>query len=273
MGQRDIDGSISPPYFYHVYAEPRVMSKERWLEKLPNENAALRWGISVFVALAFAVFLEGWARKEAPVAVQPPGEVMGVVRLAAVIPAETRPPQERGITQAPPGESDSKLKMASDRSEHVIASKLKMPEVQEIPEKNADEEPSKPAPASQLEPWAPPNQDSENNIHPAPEPVNSVAVSRLVSPRQLDVGFRLVSGGNPHYPERARRASVAGEVYLELEIDPTGQVERLSISGKPTGWGFDEAVREAYIAARFTPPTVEGLPVRVRWLKKLRFSP
>jgi TonB family protein len=99
------------------------------------------------------------------------------------------------------------------------------------------------------------------------------AGGRLVTAQALDPGFRLVAPIQPRYPAVAQRLGRPGVVELELEVAPDGRVATVRIVAETPGWGFGAATREAYAAARFSPPTVRGEPVRVRWRKTLRFRP
>jgi protein TonB len=96
---------------------------------------------------------------------------------------------------------------------------------------------------------------------------------RLVAERHLDAGFRLAAPVAPAYPETARRLGRPGRVQVELEVAPDGTVTGLDVRDEVPGWGFGAAARAAFARARFTPPTVNGEPVRVRWRKTLRFVP
>lgn len=95
----------------------------------------------------------------------------------------------------------------------------------------------------------------------------------LAEVQRLDAGFSLVAPVAPAYPPAARRARRPGTVHLELEVAPDGTVSALQVDAQPAGWGFAEAARTAYARARFTPPTVDGQPVRVRWRRTLHFRP
>jgi TonB family protein len=99
------------------------------------------------------------------------------------------------------------------------------------------------------------------------------AGGRLVNARALDPGFRLVVPIQPRYPAVAQRLGRPGVVELELEVAPDGRVATVRIVAETPGWGFGAATREAYANARFSPPTVRGEPVRVRWRKTLHFRP
>jgi TonB family protein len=96
---------------------------------------------------------------------------------------------------------------------------------------------------------------------------------RLVGEQALDPGFGLVAPVEPRYPPAARRLQRAGTVRVELEVAPDGSVTRLLAHEDTPGWGFGTATREAFARARFSPPTVNGEPVRVRWLKTVHFRP
>jgi TonB family protein len=89
----------------------------------------------------------------------------------------------------------------------------------------------------------------------------------------LDPGFALVSGASLGYPEAARRARKGGQVRLELDVGPDGRVLAVRVLDATPGWGFAEAARAAYQKARFSPPRLQGRPVRVLWRKTLLFQP
>lgn len=95
----------------------------------------------------------------------------------------------------------------------------------------------------------------------------------IVAPRALDPGFRLLHPVRPRYPDHARRLKRMGMVVLELEVGTDGQVARIAVLQESKGWEFGEAARDAFATARFTPPTVNGRPVRVLWRKTLHFRP
>jgi TonB family protein len=97
--------------------------------------------------------------------------------------------------------------------------------------------------------------------------------ARLVRSDELDAGFRLVAPVRPSYPVRARRLARPGLVELEVEVAPDGRVARIEVLAESRGWGFGAEARRAFAAARFTPPTVAGRPVRVLWRRTLHFRP
>jgi TonB family protein len=101
----------------------------------------------------------------------------------------------------------------------------------------------------------------------------SASAARLVTELALDPGFALMTPVALRYPEAARRLSRSGTVRLELEVAADGSVSGLVVHEDVPGWGFGAAAREAFARARFSPPTVNGEPVRVRWRKTLYFRP
>jgi TonB family protein len=102
---------------------------------------------------------------------------------------------------------------------------------------------------------------------------NGASAARLVAELALDPGFALMTSVALRYPEAARRLSRSGTVRLELEVAADGSVSGLVVHEDVPGWGFGAAAREAFARARFSPPTVNGEPVRVRWRKTLYFRP
>ena len=101
----------------------------------------------------------------------------------------------------------------------------------------------------------------------------AVAQAPLVGSAELDAGFRLVRVPTPLYPRRALRLRRPGEVRLEVEVGPGGKVLQVAVLEETGQWGFGTAAREAYREARFSPPTLRGQPVRVRWQRTLLFRP
>ncbi len=75
------------------------------------------------------------------------------------------------------------------------------------------------------------------------------------------------------YPEAARRASLEGDVRLELDVSATGEVigSRVVRSG---GDGFDDAARRLVRRFRFRPATRGGkaVPATVTWTYKFRLE-
>jgi len=95
----------------------------------------------------------------------------------------------------------------------------------------------------------------------------------VVTEKELDRGFRQIRQVYPRYPPRAFSRKQGGEVRVELEINARGEVSQVRILKETGQWGFGEAVSMAFLDARFTPPTMQGRPVRVLWRKTLRFAP
>jgi len=115
--------------------------------------------------------------------------------------------------------------------------------------------------------WAPPLPIGNNTESPTGE------APPLVTQEHLDPGFRLLKPVSPRYPTGAWQRRLSGRVRLAVEVDDRGAVRQVTILEETRGWGFGDAARAAYSSARFTPPTRQGQPVRVRWLKTLEFQP
>jgi TonB family protein len=77
----------------------------------------------------------------------------------------------------------------------------------------------------------------------------------------------------PIYPPAALRLRLSGVARIEVEVDPRGRVRRVTVLEETGRWGFGEAARDAFAAARFTPPRLQGRPVRVLWHKTVIFQP
>lgn len=95
----------------------------------------------------------------------------------------------------------------------------------------------------------------------------------MVNSNELDPGFKRLTNARLEYPQLARRLRKSGEVELELLISESGEVVELTILAETGSWGFGQAVTKAYRNAQFSPPTVNGQPVRVKWQQKIVFKP
>ncbi|MDR1587455.1 MAG: energy transducer TonB [Treponema sp.] len=74
------------------------------------------------------------------------------------------------------------------------------------------------------------------------------------------------------YPPIARRSGIEGRVILELFIDRSGLVQRITILQEaPPGRGFGEAAVKAFQGRRGAPARANGEPVSVRYRYPVRF--
>jgi TonB family protein len=94
-----------------------------------------------------------------------------------------------------------------------------------------------------------------------------------VGPEALDGGFGLALPVRLPYPPAALARGQAGRARIEMEIEPSGRVARVTVLDETAGWGFGDAARQGYVRARFTPPTVNARPVRVLLRKTIEFRP
>jgi periplasmic protein TonB len=75
------------------------------------------------------------------------------------------------------------------------------------------------------------------------------------------------------YPDAARRGGLEGDVKLELEVSPTGEVTGSRVV-RSAGNGFDEVAQRLVRKFRFRPATRGGKPVAavVPWTYKFRLE-
>ncbi|MCK4797774.1 MAG: energy transducer TonB [Spirochaetes bacterium] len=72
------------------------------------------------------------------------------------------------------------------------------------------------------------------------------------------------------YPPLANKQGIEGTVYLELFIDQTGLIRKITILKDP-GYGFAEAAMNAFKGIRCIPAKSNGIPVAVRFRRSVRF--
>lgn len=73
------------------------------------------------------------------------------------------------------------------------------------------------------------------------------------------------------YPPIALRQGIEGVVYLELFIDQTGNIRKISVLKDP-GFGFAEAAIAALDGVKCKPAMANGDPVAVRFRYPVRFT-
>lgn len=246
-----------------------------------------RWLLSLALALA-PLWVGPWHAQQRHAG--PPPLELSIVRLPAAAPRVASPVQPPAARPSPVRSADPAPTAADAPVEDAAApppTPLGEATARAVPAPPpAATQPSRPAtatPARSQAPTAPraeaspvpaaPAPPVEPDLPSAPQEAAPSAPAQPVDAEALDAGFRLLSRGPLTYPSRARRLSRGGEARVEVAVDPAGRVSGVTVLHETRGWGFGDAAREAYAQARFTPPTVGGRPVHVRWRKTLRFKP
>jgi len=133
-----------------------------------------------------------------------------------------------------------------------------------------DAPPSKVASQPQDNPDFVPKSDSVpempliNNETLQPEPGGVIPVTEepYYKIKELDVVPRAISSIMPRYPEAVPASVRHGVIKLEIKLDEDGLVTEVTVlSGEPPGY-FEDAAREAFLNARFTPGVKSGRKVR-----------
>jgi periplasmic protein TonB len=93
---------------------------------------------------------------------------------------------------------------------------------------------------------------------PAPEPPKPT--TRRVTSEVLN--SKLITAPQPPYPALAKQIRVEGSVNIQILVDEQGKVISAQVmSGSPM---LSPAAREAAMRARFTPTTLNGVPVKIQ---------
>lgn len=91
--------------------------------------------------------------------------------------------------------------------------------------------------------------------------------------RQLDVYPALLAPLAPVYPPRALAEGRSGHVLVLVLIDAAGRVDEVSVvEAEPRDY-FEEAAKQTFASAQFSPARRNGLPVKSRVLIHLDFDP
>jgi len=92
---------------------------------------------------------------------------------------------------------------------------------------------------------------------------------RLSSPPQFDAS---AIAADLIYPPIALRSGIEGRVILELFVDRSGIVQRITIlREEPEGRGFGEAAVKAFTGRKGNPATANGEPVSTRYRYPVTF--
>jgi len=75
------------------------------------------------------------------------------------------------------------------------------------------------------------------------------------------------------YPEQAISSKIEGRVVLKFIIDDRGKICCISYIGQPIGYGIEEeAIRLIKSMPRWTPATLDGIPVAVYYQLPITFK-
>jgi len=112
---------------------------------------------------------------------------------------------------------------------------------------------------------------------PQPEPEKAVEQPPIDSSPIPVPLFKLTKMPNflhkelPTYPESMRSLGKTATVLLEILIDETGKVAKVTVV-KSGGGDFDQAAKEAFMRSSFTPAEVDGKPVPVLLRQPVTFQ-
>ena len=99
---------------------------------------------------------------------------------------------------------------------------------------------------------------------------NYLPMHQLSKPPEFDPG---AIAADLIYPPIALRSGIEGRVILELFVDRTGTVQRISIlQENPEGRGFGEAAVRAFTGRRGKPAIANGEAVSARYRYPVRFA-
>lgn len=81
----------------------------------------------------------------------------------------------------------------------------------------------------------------------------------------------LVTRADPRYPEPARRLKLSGDVTLRVVVEADGSIGRIDVVN-PGPFGMTEAAVEAVMKWKYRPARVNGQPVAVWKVIRVRFA-
>lgn len=129
-----------------------------------------------------------------------------------------------------------------------------------------------PAPAAVLPPAAAPVAASPAAVTPLAAEPKGVAVAPPAPVAEVFVPPAFRTRQEPAYPERARRAGVAGVVGVRIVLGADGAVRQVELTASSGSRLLDEAALEAARASTFEPATRGRAPVASEAVANYRFE-
>lgn len=129
-----------------------------------------------------------------------------------------------------------------------------------------------PAPAMVLPPAAAPVAASPAAVAPLAAEPKGVAVAPPAPVAEVFVPPAFRTRQEPAYPERARRAGVAGVVGVRIVLGADGAVRQVELTASSGSRLLDEAALEAARASTFEPATRGRAPVASEAVANYRFE-
>jgi TonB family protein len=201
--------------------------------------------------------------------------------------------QSKEVENKIKGQYDDQIKKLQQQLEDSRRAAAEQERVAQMParqpEKPAVEPPApapvetKPAPKETPAPAVPapqPTPEPQKAVEPVQQapapvqaPVRKVQYGDLVSAGPGVTAPRLTSRLDPRYPAAAQRLNKAAQIDIRVLVDENGRVTDAQRSGPKAGFGFDEAALEAARRATFSPPTKDGVRVKMWSTLRVAFQP
>ena len=89
---------------------------------------------------------------------------------------------------------------------------------------------------------------------------------------EIDRPLTPISKIPPLYPLRAKRMGIEGWVKVKFLVTETGLVDRVEIKGSQPEKIFDQTVIQCVSTWRFSPGTVQGVPVKTWAITTVKFT-
>lgn len=129
-------------------------------------------------------------------------------------------------------------------------------------------------------PTGSPDGERGEDDEPAPAPKKTVKKAKVLdAPKaesadtcaEEDTKPKPISMPQPEYTDAARAAGIAGKVRVQVSIDASGKVEKVTVIG-PLDPGLDKAAIAAIEKATFEPATKCGKPVAATFKISVKFT-
>lgn len=92
------------------------------------------------------------------------------------------------------------------------------------------------------------------------------AAKAAYEPGQAEKDPEVTQSHDPVMPRQAMDKGISGSFVATFVVNPEGKVENVQVTGAPSGYGFEDAIRKALRKRRYSPAIAGGVavPMKIR---------
>lgn len=92
----------------------------------------------------------------------------------------------------------------------------------------------------------------------------AVAAKAAYEPGQAEKDPELTQASDPIMPRQALEKGISGSFVATFVVNAQGRTENIQITGSPSGYGFEDAIKKSLQKRRYSPAMAGGVPVPMK---------